>query len=52
MLVLNEKIQQRAQTFLAPGQVAELKNLQQDQLEKARMVVRMTNALFGRRNQP
>lgn len=46
---VNEKILQRAQAILTLEQTAELKSSQQDQLEKGKVVVRMTNALLGQR---
>jgi hypothetical protein len=49
MLQLNEQISQRAQAFLTPEQSNHFKTMQQDQLEKGKVVVRMTNALFGKR---
>ena len=46
---LNGKIALRADAFLTPEQSAQLKAMQQDQLEKGKVTVRMTNALFGKR---
>jgi hypothetical protein len=46
---LNENILLRVQALLTPEQSAAFQTLQQDQLEKGKVVVRMTNALFGRR---
>ena len=46
---LIERTLQRGQSFLSVEQSAQFKTLQQDQLEKAKVVVRMTNALFGKR---
>jgi hypothetical protein len=46
---VNEKVLQRAQAILTPEQTGELKAMRQDQLEKAKVVVRMTNALLGQR---
>jgi len=46
---LNEKTLQHAQTLLTPEQSAVFQALQQDQLERGKVVVRMTNALFGKR---
>jgi len=46
---LNVKIAQRAEAFLTPEQTAQFKAVQQDQLEKGKVTVRLTNALFGNR---
>jgi hypothetical protein len=46
---LNGKIAQRADAFLTPEQSAQFKTTQQDQLDKGKVTVRMTNALFGKR---
>jgi len=46
---LNEKVFQRLQAVLTPEQLAELQTMQRDQLEKAKVTVRMTNALLGKR---
>ena len=43
---LNEKILQRAQAILTPEQLARFGGMQQDQLEKSKVTIKMTQALF------
>jgi hypothetical protein len=44
---VNEKIAQRAQAFLTPGQLAQFKAMQQEHLAQSRFTVKTTQALLG-----
>lgn len=45
----NERVRQRAASFLTPEQVEEMKAAQQNHLEQAKVTVKLTNALFAKR---
>lgn len=49
MVQLNDKISLRAEALLTPEQNAQFRSMRQDQLERSKAVVKMTNALFGKR---
>jgi len=45
----NERVRQRASAFLTPEQIEEMKAAQQNHLERAKVTVKLTNALFSKR---
>jgi hypothetical protein len=45
----NERVRQRAASFLTPEQIEEMKAAQQNHLEQAKVTVKLTNALFAKR---
>ena len=49
---LNEKIFQRAQVILTPEQLERFGGMQQDQLDKSKMTIKMTQALFPLKRTP
>jgi hypothetical protein len=46
---LNARVVERAALFLSPAQLEQLRNLQQNQVEQARLTTKMTTELFNRR---
>jgi hypothetical protein len=49
MLQLNGRVVERASLFLSAEQLEKLRAAQTDQLERARLTVRMTTELFNQR---
>jgi hypothetical protein len=47
---LNARVAERAALFLSPAQLDQIRNLQQNQLERARLTTKVTTELFNRRH--